>query len=192
MLILYEMLHTCIRKADATLRILSTDASGCFFTNVTFTAGAEIGIKGECLSKAIINSLSSSCFSFTNQQALYFLGLSELTHVCEVPCQHAWLGSWALTADQASSLKINCQPWDCTEEHHISLPGMEHMSVELRKKYIVIHIYGIRLNTAKLADQYYSSSSYQNSSLINYLMSSDLHHDCKPYEQTKEFFTVSL
>ena len=28
-----------------------------------------------------------------NYQALYFLGLSELTHVCKVPCQHAWLGS---------------------------------------------------------------------------------------------------
>ena len=28
-----------------------------------------------------------------NWQALYFLSLSELTHVCKVSCQHAWLGS---------------------------------------------------------------------------------------------------
>ena len=66
------------------------------------------------------------------------------------------------------------------------------MSVELRNKYVVIHIYGITLNTAKSADQYYASYSYQSSSLISYLMYSDLHHDCKPYEQTIEFFTVSL
>ena len=44
MLILYEL---CILKWDASLRILSTDASGCFFTNVTFTAVAEIDIRGE-------------------------------------------------------------------------------------------------------------------------------------------------
>ena len=52
---------------------------------------------------------------------------------------------------------------------------------------MVIHIYGIPRNTAKSADQYYSSHSYQSSSLICYLMYSDLHHDCKPYEQTIEF-----
>ena len=46
---------------------------------------------------------------------------------------------------------------------------------------MVIHIYG----TAKLADQYYSSYSYQSSFLISYLMYNDLHHDCKPYEQTR-------
>ena len=57
---------------------------------------------------------------------------------------------------------------------------------------MVIHIYGITLNAAKSADQYYSSCSYQSSSLISYLMYNDLHHDCKPYEQTREFFTVSL
>ena len=37
----------CILKGDVTLRILSTDASGCFFTNVTFTAVTEIGIRGQ-------------------------------------------------------------------------------------------------------------------------------------------------
>ena len=57
---------------------------------------------------------------------------------------------------------------------------------------MVIHIYGITLNAAKSADQYYFSYSYQSSSLISYLMYNDLHHDCKPYEQTREFSTVSL
>ena len=67
------------------------------------------------------------------------------------------------------------------------------MSVELRK-YMVIHIYGITLtlNAAKSADQYYSLYSYQSLSLIIYLTYNDLHHDCKPYQQTREFFTVSL
>ena len=32
----------------------------------------------------------------------------------------------------------------------------------------------------------------QSSSQISYLMYSDLHHHCKPYEQTIEYFTVSL
>ena len=39
------------------------DASGCFFTNVTFTAVAEISIRGDFF-QAIINSLSLTCFSF--------------------------------------------------------------------------------------------------------------------------------
>ena len=59
------------------------------------------------------------------------------------------------------------------------------MSVELRK-YMIIHIYGITLNAAKSADQYYSSYSYQSLSLIIYLTYNDLHHDCKPYKQTRE------
>ena len=49
---------------------------------------------------------------------------------------------------------------------------MEHMSVELRKKYMVIHIYGLTLNAAKSADQYYSSYSY-------------IHIRVYPYEQTR-------
>ena len=57
---------------------------------------------------------------------------------------------------------------------------------------MVIHKYGITLNAAKSADQYSSSYSYQRLFLISYLMYNDLHHDCKPYEQTREFFTVSL
>ena len=67
MLILYEMLHRCSvihTQRDASLRILSTDASGCFFINVTFIAVAEISIRGDFFSKAIINSVSLTCFSF--------------------------------------------------------------------------------------------------------------------------------
>ena len=33
-----------------------------------------------------------------------------------------------------SQLTKDCQPSDCTEEHYVSLLGMEHMSVELRNK----------------------------------------------------------
>ena len=50
MLILYTCFTRaalCIFKGDASLRILSTDASGCFFTDVTFTAVAEISIRGD-------------------------------------------------------------------------------------------------------------------------------------------------
>ena len=36
-----------ILNGDASLRILSTDASGCFFINVTFIAVAEISIRGD-------------------------------------------------------------------------------------------------------------------------------------------------
>ena len=56
---------------------------------------------------------------------------------------------------------------------------------------MVIHIYGITLHAAKSA-QYYSSYSCQSLSMISYLVYNDLHHDCKPYEQTREFFTVSM
>ena len=51
MLILYEMLHTCsimhTQRRCKFENTKGTDASGCFFTNVTFTAVAEIGIRGE-------------------------------------------------------------------------------------------------------------------------------------------------
>ena len=42
----------CILNGDASLRILSTDASGCFFTNVTFSAVAEISIRGDFFFKS--------------------------------------------------------------------------------------------------------------------------------------------
>ena len=48
-------------------------------------------------------------------------------------CMTGQLGQLSLITDPASSLKIDCQPSDCTEEHYVSFPGMEHMSVESRK-----------------------------------------------------------
>ena len=54
----------CTLNGDASLRILSTDALGCFFINVTSSAVAEISIRGDFFSKAIINSVSLTCFSF--------------------------------------------------------------------------------------------------------------------------------
>ena len=42
----------CILNGDASLRILSTDASGCFFINVTFIAVAEISIRGDFFFKS--------------------------------------------------------------------------------------------------------------------------------------------
>ena len=67
------------------------------------------------------------------------------------------------------------------------IPGNGAHVCWIEDKYRVIHIHGIKLNTVKSADQYYSSYSYQSSSLISYLMYNDLHHDCKPYEQTRYF-----
>ena len=55
---------------------------------------------------------------WVNQQALYFLGLSELTHVCEAPC---------MTGQLPSQLTKDCQPSGCTDEHYVSFPRMEHM-----------------------------------------------------------------
>ena len=54
MLILYicfTRAALCILNGDASLRVLSTDGSGCFFTNVTFTALAEISIRGDFFQK---------------------------------------------------------------------------------------------------------------------------------------------
>ena len=66
---------------------------------------------------------------------------------------HEWAARAAKPdTDPASSLKIDCHPSDCTDEHYVSFPGMEHMS-GIEEKYMVIHIYGITLNTAKSADQ---------------------------------------
>ena len=47
---------------------------------------------------------------------------------------HEWAARAAKPEnDPASSLKIDCHPSDCTEEHYVSFLGMEHMSVELRE-----------------------------------------------------------
>ena len=40
------------------------DASGCFFTNVTFTAVAEISIRGDFFFKSYHKFIDLTCFSF--------------------------------------------------------------------------------------------------------------------------------
>ena len=88
---------------------------------------------------------------------------SQWVNPCLPSPMHDWAaeaaswGSWAWP----SQLTKDCQPSECTEEHYVSFPGMEHMSVELRKN-IWSFIYGTSLNTAKSADQHYSSYSYQS------------------------------
>ena len=69
--------------------------------------------------------------------------------------------------------------------HHVDFCFWKKSAITFGEGCMVIHIYGITLNTAKSADQYYSAYSYQSSSLISYFMYNDLHHDCKPYEQTR-------
>ena len=72
-------------------------------------------------------------------------------------CMTGQLGQLSTDNNPAGSLKMNCQSSDCTDRNYISLPGMEHMSVELRKKYVVIHINGITLNIGKSADLWFIS-----------------------------------
>ena len=64
------------------------DASGCFFTNVTFTAVAEISIRGDFFSKAIINSLSLTCFSFIS----FYSELTSL-YIFSTKWPGWWLGA---------------------------------------------------------------------------------------------------
>ena len=119
---------------------------------------------------------------WVNKQALYFLGLSEFTHVS----MHDWAAGAAKPDNWPSQLT---KEWQSAIRLHWGtlcfIPGNGAHVCWIEEKYMVIHIYDITLNTAKSADQYYPSYSYQSSSLISYLMYNDLHHDCKPYEQTK-------
>ena len=52
----------CILNGDASLRILSTDASECFFTDVTFTAVAEISIRGDFFFKSYHKFIECNLF----------------------------------------------------------------------------------------------------------------------------------
>ena len=57
---------------------------------------------------------------------------------------HDWAAGAAKLANWPRQLTKDCQPSDCTEEHYVSLPGMEHMSAELRKNiwlfiYMALH-----------------------------------------------------
>ena len=111
---------------------------------------------------------------------------SQWVNQCLRSPMHEWaaraaeLDNWPsqLTKDWLSSTRLH---WRTL----CFIPGNGAHVCWIEEKYMVIHIYGITLNAAKSADQYYSSYSYQSSSLISYFMYNDLHHDCKPYAQTR-------
>ena len=106
------------------------------------------------------------------------------------PCLRSPMHEWAaraakpenwpsqITKDWLSSIRLH---WGIL----CFIPGNGAHVCWIEERYMVIHTYGITLNTAKSVDQYHSSYSYQSSSLISYFMYNDLHHDCKPYEQTR-------
>ena len=66
----------CILNGEASLRILSTDASGCFFINVTFTAVAEISIRGDFFSKSYHKFIEFNLFFIH----LILFWIDELIH----------------------------------------------------------------------------------------------------------------
>ena len=66
----------CILNGDASLRILSTDASGCFFINVTFTAVAEISIRGDFFFKSYHKFIEFNLFFIH----LILFWIDELIH----------------------------------------------------------------------------------------------------------------
>ena len=140
--------------------------------------------------RAISQNISKMCWQF-------FMHLSMVNELISKPCtswvsvsypmlakSHVSMHDWAaraakpdnwpsqLTKDWLSSIRLHCGTL-------CFIPGNGAHVCWIEEKYIVIHIYGITLNTAKSADQYYSSYSYQSSSLISYFMYNDLHHDCK-------------
>ena len=58
---------------------------------------------------------------------------SQWVNPCLRSPMHEWAARSAEPVYWPSQLTKYCQPSDCTEEHYVSFPGMEHMSVELRK-----------------------------------------------------------
>ena len=70
----------CILNGDASLRILSTDASGCFFINVTFIAVAEISIRGDVFFKSYHKF--SEFNLFFNHPILFWI--DELIHLYSI------------------------------------------------------------------------------------------------------------
>ena len=75
------------------------DASGCFFTNVTSTAVAEISIRGDFFSKAIINSLSLTCFSFIS----FYSELTSL-YISTTYTYQVWIYDMKITDDIFKSI----------------------------------------------------------------------------------------
>ena len=73
----FTLAALCILNGDASLRILSTDASGCFFTNVTFTAVAEISIRGDFFFKSYHKFIECNLFFIH----LILFWIDELLHL---------------------------------------------------------------------------------------------------------------
>ena len=59
------------------------------------------------------------------------------------PCMTGQLEQPTHPASWPSQLTKDCQPSECTEEHNVSLPGMEHMSVELRTYVVIVRRAGL-------------------------------------------------
>ena len=70
----------CILNGDASLRILSTDASGCFFINVTFIVVAEISIRGDFFFKSYHKFSEFNLFFI--HPILFWI--DELIHLCSI------------------------------------------------------------------------------------------------------------
>ena len=70
----------CILNGDASLGILSTDASGCFFINVTFIAVAEISIRGDFFFKSY-HKFSEFNLFFIHPILIWF---DELIHLYSI------------------------------------------------------------------------------------------------------------
>ena len=96
---------------------------------------------------------------------------SQWVNPCLRSPMHEWatraakLENWPsqLTKDWLSSIRLH---WGTL----CFIPGNGAHVCWIEEKYMVVHIYGITLNTAKSADQYYSSYAYQSSSLISYFI----------------------
>ena len=108
MLILYEMLHTCsimhTQRKCKFENTANTDASGCFFTNVTFTAVAEIGIIGEfCEKLSYIQLVFRSSNLILNWRAYTFLLHIHVKYEYRIPFM-----IWKLqtTFSNVSSMKV--------------------------------------------------------------------------------------
>ena len=123
-----------------------------------------------------------SIFGLTPTKRVTFIG-ADLNHVLSGLLTQTKIWPSQLTKDWLSAIRLH---WGTL----CFIPGNGAHVCWIEEKYMVIHRYGIKLNTVKSADQYYSSYSYQSSSLISYLMYNDLHHDCKPNEQTREIFSL--
>ena len=70
----------CMLNGDASLRILSTNTSGCFFINVTFTAVAEISIRGDFFFKSYHKFIEFNLFFIH----LILFWIDELIHLYSI------------------------------------------------------------------------------------------------------------